>query len=122
MVMDRRVDGGTPVEFFGRDKPSTLMPARLATKFNCALVPAQVQRLQDARYRVIFHPPVMAGQHCTSESERAQDMIQQVHQQFEDWIRAKPEDWFCSKRLWPKTKITETEEIGIKADTDSYAA
>lgn len=122
MVMDRRVDDGTPVTFFGRDKPSTLMPARLAIKFNCALVPAQVERLQDARYRVIFHPPIKAGEHCSSETERARDMIQQVHYKFEDWIRAKPEDWFCSKRMWPKAKITETEEIGSDADIDSYAA
>ena len=49
-------------------------------------------------------------------------MIQQVHHQFEDWIRQQPEDWFCSKRLWPKGNIQQTEETGSDADTDSYAA
>ena len=122
MVMDRRVDEGKPVEFFASDKPSTLVPARLALKFNCALVPVQVERLRDARYRVIFHPPIRANGQITGESERARDMIQQVHYQFEDWIRAKPEDWFCSKRLWPNPKITATEENGRNADIDSYAA
>ena len=58
MVMDRRVDDGKPIRFFGRDKLSTIMPARLALKFNCDLVPVQVERLQDAHYRVTFHPPV----------------------------------------------------------------
>ena len=34
MVMDRRVDDGKPVNFFGKDKPSTILPARLAIKFD----------------------------------------------------------------------------------------
>ena len=48
-------------------------------------------------------------------------MTQQLHRQFEDWIRERPEDWFCSKRLWPKVKITTSEETGREADIDSYA-
>jgi KDO2-lipid IV(A) lauroyltransferase len=122
IVMDRRVDDGVPVEFFGRDKPSTLIPARLALKFHCALVPAQVVRLRDARYRVIFHPPIRPADHCVDEDERALDMTRQLHRLFEDWIRERPEDWFCSKRLWPKVNIVTTEETGSEADIDSYAA
>ena len=122
MVMDRRVDDGKPIRFFGHDKLSTIMPAKLALKFNCDLVPAQVERLQDAHYRVTFHPPVRPRDTSVSETAQAIDMIQQVHQQFENWIRQQPEDWFCSKRLWPKGNIQPTKEAGTNADTDSYAA
>jgi KDO2-lipid IV(A) lauroyltransferase len=122
MVMDRRVDEGKPIRFFGRDKPSTIMPAKLALKFKCDLVPVQVERLRDAHYRVTFHPPVRPRDTSVDETAQAVDMIQQVHCQFEDWIRQQPEDWFCSKRLWPKGKILSTEEAGSGADTDSYAA
>jgi KDO2-lipid IV(A) lauroyltransferase len=58
MVMDRRVDEGRPIQFFGHDKLSTLLPAKLALKFDCEMIPVQVQRREDARYRVTFHPPV----------------------------------------------------------------
>jgi len=122
MVMDRRVDDGKPVTFFGRDKPSTIMPAKLALKFHCELVPVQVERLRDARFRVTFHPPVIPSDAGADETTQAIDMIQQVHRQFEDWIRQRPEDWFCSKRLWPKGKIPETEEVGRDAGRDTYAA
>lgn len=122
MVMDRRVDEGKPIDFFGRDKPSTILPAKLALKFNCDLVPVQVERLLDARYRVTFHPPVRPRDTSVDETAQAVDMIQQVHHQFENWIRSQPEDWFCSKRLWPKGKTPKTEEAGSDADTDSYAA
>jgi KDO2-lipid IV(A) lauroyltransferase len=122
MVMDRRVDEGKPIAFFGRDKPSTLMPAKLALKFNCELVPVQVERLQDAHFRVTFHAPILPRDTSVDENTQAIDMIQQVHQQFESWIRQQPEDWFCSKRIWPKDKMPNTEEAGSSADSDSYAA
>lgn len=122
MVMDRRVDDGQPIRFFGHDKLSTIMPAKLALKLRCELVPVQVERLQDAHYRVTFHPPVRPGDSSADETAQAIDMIQQVHDQFESWIRAKPEDWFCSKRLWPKGKIDQSKEAGGDAGIDSYAA
>jgi len=84
-------------------------------------VPVQVERLQDAHFRVTFHPPVHPSDTRVDETTQAIDMIQQVHHQFENWIRQKPEDWFCSKRLWPKGKIQKTEEVGSGADTDHYA-
>jgi KDO2-lipid IV(A) lauroyltransferase len=122
MVMDRRVDEGKSIQFFGHAKMSTIMPAKLALKFNCDLVPAQVERLQDARYRVTFHPPVRPGNPNADQTARAIDMTQQLHNQFESWIRQRPEDWFCSKRLWPRGKIDQTKEAGSDADIDSYAA
>lgn len=109
MVMDRRVDDGRPVRFFGRDKLSTTMPAKLALKFDRPMVPVQVVRLEDARYRVIFHDPITPRDPDADENAQALDMIEQVHACFEDWIRAKPEDWFCSKRLWAKGKIVKEE-------------
>ena len=122
MVMDRRVDEGTFIRFFGRNKLSTIMPAKLALKLNCDLVPAQVERLQDAHYRVTFHPPIVPKDTDVDETTQGIDMIQQVHRQFENWIRQQPEDWFCSKRLWPKDTTRQTEEADSDADTESYAS
>jgi len=125
MVMDRRVDDGSPVAFFGRDKMSTLMPAKLALKFHCDLVPAHVERLRDARYRVTFHPPVRPRNPQATEAEQALDMTRQLHELFEEWIRARPEDWFCSKRLWQKRKhlnVATHKESTHAASLDSHAA
>ncbi len=122
MVMDRRVDEGKFIRFFGHDKLSTIMPAKLALKLNCDLVPVQVERLQDAHYRVTFHPPIVLEDTGVDETTQAIDMIQQVHHQFENWIRQQPEDWFCSKRLWPKNTTQQTEESDSDADTESCAS
>lgn len=105
MVMDRRLNEGAPIAFFGHQKPSTLLPARLALKFGCDLVPVQIVRRENAHFDAIFHPPVKPINSGEDEAMQAINMTQQVHQQFETWIRQVPEDWFCSKRIWPKGKI-----------------
>lgn len=122
MVMDRRVDEGKPVTFFGHDKLSTMMPARLALKFDCPLVPAQVVRLEDAHFQVIFHAPIVPRCPDADENERALDMIQQVHDKFETWIREKPQDWFCSKRLWPKKGKIQSGVSGSTANRETDAS
>ena len=117
MVMDRRVDDGQPIKFFGHDKSSTLLPAKLALKNHCELVPVQVERLKDARYRVTFHAPIHPTNTQADQTTQAIDMIQQVHQHFEAWIRQRPADWFCSKRLWPKNTVSH-EPQGNGSDTE----
>ncbi|MGI9294470.1 MAG: lysophospholipid acyltransferase family protein [Pseudomonadales bacterium] len=108
MVMDRRADSGKPVPFFGRDMSTTLLPARLALRYDCDLVPVRVERLQDAHFRVTFYPPVKSGDPQADADTQAVQMARQVNSQFEDWIRARPHDWLCTKRLWPKQKVPVT--------------
>lgn len=122
-VMDRRIDEGSPVPFFGRDKLSTLMPAKLSLKFDCDLVPVQVERLADARFRVTFHEPVRARNPDADENDQAVDMTAQLHQHFEAWIRKHPQDWFASKRFWDKQKNSAPANPA-RGDSgiDSYAA
>ncbi len=123
MVMDRRIDEGQPVMFFGQPKSSTLLPAKLALKMDLPMVPAQVQRIKDARYRVIFHPPVTPRNPDASQNEQALDMIQQVHELFEEWILERPADWFCSKRLWEKQRNNgSANPVGPENGIESYAA
>ena len=102
VVVDRRVDDGESVEFFGHAKATSLLPARLALKQGCALIPSRVQRLRDARFRVTFYPPIEPPDPTADEHQRAIDMMQQLHRQFESWIREQPAEWLCSKRLWPR--------------------
>lgn len=102
MIMDQRVDSGVPVPMFGIDKLTTVVPARLALRFGCDLVPLRTERLGDARYRVTVYPPIRPSDPAAPESEQALDMTRAINARFEDWIRARPGDWFCAKRRWPK--------------------
>jgi KDO2-lipid IV(A) lauroyltransferase len=101
-VMDRRLKQGVPSPFFGSDTFISTFPARLALKFECELVPVRVERLRRGSYRVTVHEPVKPDDSITDDRGKASDMTRQVNAHFESWIRERPDQWFCSKRMWPK--------------------
>jgi Kdo2-lipid IVA lauroyltransferase/acyltransferase len=103
LVVDTRDDDGVPVPFFGLDKLTTLAPARLALRFGCALVPARVERVGPARFRLIVHEPIRPDPALASDKERAMQMMRDLNRLFEQWIRERPEQWLCIKRAWPKS-------------------
>ena len=43
---------------------------------------------------------------------KARRLMCRVNETFEQWIRERPEDWFCLKRGWPKT-------LGLDRPTDA---
>jgi Kdo2-lipid IVA lauroyltransferase/acyltransferase len=103
LLVDQRVDSGVPVPFFGIDKLTTLVPARLALRFECDLIPVRVERLPGARFRVTAHEPVRCADATLSDHDRALEMTRRINAVFEEWIREFPEQWFCSNRRWAKT-------------------
>jgi KDO2-lipid IV(A) lauroyltransferase len=103
LVVDTRDDDGVPVPFFGLDKLTTLAPARLALRFGCDLIPARIERLAPARFRLTVHEPIRPDPRLASDKEQAIQMMAEVNRLFEQWIRERPEQWLCIKRTWPKT-------------------
>ena len=110
VVMDRRVDSGHPVPFFGIDKWTTLVPARLALRYDCELVPVRVQRLHNSHFRITYLPPIIPDKSLGSKADQAIEMTAQINRYFEQWARAKPQEWFCSKRLWPKNAVSANRQ------------
>ncbi len=104
LIVDQRVDSGEPVPFFGRDMMTSITPAQLALRFDCDLIPVQVQRLKGARFRIIIHDAVEADDRTADSRSKALQMTGKINQLFESWIRERPQEWMCSKRRWPKER------------------
>ncbi|MGD2055268.1 MAG: lauroyl acyltransferase [Gammaproteobacteria bacterium] len=102
LLVDQRVDSGEPVAFFGIDMNTSTTPARLALRYDCDLIPVQVERLRGFRFRVTFHEPVTAAEGISDNHGKVLDMTGKINGLFEEWITAAPQDWLCSKRRWPK--------------------
>ncbi|MFQ5643649.1 MAG: lysophospholipid acyltransferase family protein [Thiogranum sp.] len=107
LLPDQRVDSGEPVPFFGWTAPTTTSPAWLALKFNCPLIPVQVERIGNARFRTIFHRPVLTGRTEEEQSDPVQ-ITTDLNRMFESWIRARPDQWLCIKRRW----LADTRHTG----------
>lgn len=103
LIMDQRYDRGVKVPFFGRPATTTLVPARLAVRLDLPLVPARVVRLRGARFSVMVQPPVERPTGL-DEEEAALAMTTTVNAQFARWIAARPEEWLCAKRRWPRQR------------------
>ncbi len=103
LLVDTRVDEGPLEPFFGVPANVTTAPAWLALKTGCDVVPIQVERIRDARFRLTFHPPLRVTQQEGGTVDQAVSRVtREINAVVESWIGAHPSDWMCTKRRWPK--------------------
>lgn len=105
IIMDQRVDSGSMLPLFGVDKSTTLIPAKLSLRQSVDLIPVRTERLPLGRFRVTVLPPVVPDDPGASLQEQAVQMTRKINATFEAWIHERPEDWFCTNRLWPKDAV-----------------
>lgn len=101
MLVDQKYNEGIPVPFFGRDAMTAPTLAEFALRFGVPVVPARVERLTGARFRLTVLPPL----EIPDTGDRAADVraiMTQVNALFESWIRERPEQWLWLHRRWPK--------------------
>ncbi|MFI4947512.1 MAG: lauroyl acyltransferase [Alphaproteobacteria bacterium] len=100
LLVDQKLNDGIAVPFFGRPAMTAPALALLALRFECAVVPARVERLGGAHFRLTIHPPLP----LSKSGERAGDvaaLMAAVNGTLEAWIRERPEQWFWLHRRWP---------------------
>ena len=102
LLVDLRVESGDAVPFCGQDTTTTLVPARLALKFGCPLVPVRVERLRPAHLRVTLYDPVLPDGDLAPEAQ-AWEMMAKVNALFESWIVERPHEWQCFQNRWPRS-------------------
>jgi len=102
LACDTRLDQGEAVPYFGHAAMTNTVPARLALKQDCELVPVRVERLGGARYRVTMGAPVRPRDAGAAQAAQALDMSAQLNALFESWIRETPGEWMCLARRFPK--------------------
>ena len=99
MLLDQKLNQGIAVPFFGRDAMTTPALALFALRFDCAVVPARVERVGGARFRMTFYPAL----DISPTGDRDADVLAimtRVNEIFEGWIREHPEQWTWMHRRW----------------------
>ncbi len=100
LLVNQKLNDGIPVPFFGRPAMTAPALALLALHFDCAVLPARVERLRGAHFRLTIHPPLPLPR----SGERAADvaaLMAEVNRTLETWIRERPEQWFWVHTRWP---------------------
>ncbi len=100
LLVDQKLNDGIPVPFFGRPAMTAPALALLALHFDCAVLPARVERLRGARFRLTIHPPLELPRSGNRTADVAA-LMRAVNQTLECWIREHPEQWFWLHSRWP---------------------
>jgi KDO2-lipid IV(A) lauroyltransferase len=100
LLVDQKMNDGIPVPFFGRPAMTAPAVAQLAMRFDCAIVPVRVDRLEGAHFRLTVFPPLDIARTGDRAADIATTMAR-VNAALEGWIRERPELWFWLHRRWP---------------------
>jgi Kdo2-lipid IVA lauroyltransferase/acyltransferase len=100
MLADQKMNDGIPVPFFGRPAMTAPALAALALRFDCDVLPARVERLDGAHFRLTVFPPLPLP-HSGDPHADAAALMTQVNAILEEWVRDRPEQWFWVHRRWP---------------------
>lgn len=101
VMVDQKLNTGIAIPFFGRLAMTAPMPAQLALRLKCPLVPARFERLPGVRFRVTFYKPLTLPD-SNDNKANVLALMTEVNQLLETWIRERPEQWFWVHRRWPK--------------------
>lgn len=96
MLVDQKMNDGIAVPFFGRDAMTAPALAEFATRFNMPLIPARVVRKNGAYFELTIYPPL------NIENKNTLEIMTEVNQLFESWIRENPGQWLWMHKRWPK--------------------
>jgi KDO2-lipid IV(A) lauroyltransferase len=100
LLVDQKLNDGIPVAFFGRPAMTAPALALLALHFDCAVLPARVERLAGAHFRLTIHPPLPLPRTANRTADVAA-LMTAVNETLELWIRERPEQWFWLHSRWP---------------------
>jgi Kdo2-lipid IVA lauroyltransferase/acyltransferase len=100
MLVDQKMNDGIPVPFFGRPAMTAPGLAQLARRFDCTVLPAWVERLDGARFRVRIEPPIPVPDTGDRHADNLA-MMTAVNARIEAWVRQKPGQWFWVHKRWP---------------------
>lgn len=100
MLADQKTNNGVAAPFFGREAMTTRVLALCALTYGCTLLPAQIERLTGARFRVTVHPPL----EIAPGGDKAADIrtiTTEINGKIEGWVRQRPAQWLWLHNRWP---------------------
>lgn len=100
MLVDQKMNDGIAVPFFGRDAMTAPALARFAIRAGVPIVPCRCERLDGARFRLTFYPPMVPASSGKEANDVAETMAE-VNEIIEGWITERPEQWLWVHSRWP---------------------
>ncbi|MDP3920682.1 MAG: lysophospholipid acyltransferase family protein [Candidatus Omnitrophota bacterium] len=102
VLIDQWAGNDAPwVDFFGEAASTTAIPARLALKTGCALVPGACIRKASGKYEITIFPELPVS----AKTEDLISVTKGLNHLLEKQIRENPEQWIWTHKRWKGKKI-----------------
>jgi len=95
LMIDQRVSEGEKVNFFNQEAYTTTIPAQLAKKFDMAIVPIFIERVNDTNFKIKISKPVNF-----LKSDSIKDITSKLNVIIEEMILKNPTQWIWSHNRW----------------------
>ena len=99
LMMDQRVSEGIKVPFFNKDAFTSTIPAQIALRYNCKLVPIFLERKKDVNFEMIIYKPYKIEK-TGNDKEDTKNITIQINQILETMILKNPNQWIWSHNRW----------------------
>lgn len=100
LLVDQKMNDGIAVPFLGRDAMTAPAVAELALRYDCPVVPARVERLRGAHFRVTFYPP-LERPNTGNQQKDLLIMMTEINRQLGEWVKEQPAQWLWVHNRWP---------------------
>ena len=99
LMVDQRVSEGLRVLFFNKPAHTTTIPAQLALKYNCKLVPISLERKEGPNFEMTIHEPYKIEK-TENDEENTKNITLKINQIIEKMIIKNPKQWIWSHNRW----------------------
>ncbi len=95
LMIDQRVSEGIFSNFFNKKALTTTIPAQLVRRFNIPIIPVNIERIEDLKFRITIGRPINF-----SKNESIQNITDKLNKILEEMILKNPEAWIWSHNRW----------------------
>ncbi|MEJ1994373.1 MAG: lysophospholipid acyltransferase family protein [Limibacillus sp.] len=101
ILVDQKLTGGLMIDFMGHAAETTQAPAQLALRLDCPVFVLNLERLEDARFKITVTDPILPDREAP-RAEQIQQITRQINDKLSGFVRENPGNWFWLHRRWPK--------------------
>jgi len=99
LMVDQRVSEGPRTLLFNKPAHTTTIPAQIALKYNCKLVPISLERREGANFEMTIHEPYKIEK-TGNDEEDTKNITLKINQIVEKMIINNPKQWIWSHNRW----------------------
>jgi len=99
LMVDQRVSEGPRTLFFNKPAHTTTIPAQLALKYDCKLVPIFLERKEGPNFEMTIHEPYKIEK-TGNDEEDTKNITLKINRTIEKMIIKNPKQWIWSHNRW----------------------